>query len=108
MTKLEFNNLSNDKKAEVVWEWGYYVTQKKEEDNNIVIFSLGNFLAQAKYTVPENKLECIKGVSTDEMNAEIFKKEKNNPFIQLVRTADVKKAMLEKIRNRNSISDNTF
>ncbi len=109
MTKIEFNNLNTDKKAELVWEWGYYVTQKKQENDNIIIFSLGNFLAQAKYNMPENKLECIKGINSDELNPELFLSiGKNNPFIKLVRSVDAKNTIQINLKNKNSVSDNIY
>jgi hypothetical protein len=63
MTVGEFNNLSLEKKADFVLEWGYFVGRKKQQDNNTVIYYLGNFLAEVSYLVCETKkIEVLKNV----------------------------------------------
>ena len=109
MNKTEFNNLNPEKKEELVWEWGYYVTQKIQENTNIIIFSLGNFLAQAKYNLSNNQLECIKGINSEELNPELFLSVgKNNPFLKVVRNNDARISILRGLKKKASISDNSF
>ena len=63
MTVSEFNNMSLEKKADFVLEWGYFVGRKKQKDKNTVIYYLGNFLAEVSYLVCETrKIEVPKNV----------------------------------------------
>jgi hypothetical protein len=85
---LEFNSYSTEKKSELLWEWGYYVTHFRNDTTNIVLFSLGSFLAEVHYTLPENTVDFIKGLGTDELPLEFFNHIKSNPFVKMVRRVD--------------------
>jgi hypothetical protein len=88
MTMLEFNNLHIDTKSELVWEWGYYISNFRSADKNTVLFSLGSFLAEVQYSLPENKLECIKGINSSDLPAAYSDHLQSDPFVQLVRYLD--------------------
>jgi hypothetical protein len=63
MTVSEFNKLPLEKKADFVMEWGYFIGRKKQDDNNTVVYYLGNFLAEVTYLFCETtKVEVLKKV----------------------------------------------
>lgn len=44
MTRLEFNNLSKNKRSDIVWDWGYIISDRKTDSEKIVLFSISSFL----------------------------------------------------------------
>jgi hypothetical protein len=85
MNLAEFNNLELDKKSDLVWEWGYFVTARKSGKYNIALFLIGDFFAEVHISITENKTEMINGVSNSELHKDFLEAVvKDDPFIKAV------------------------
>lgn len=68
MTLSEFNTLEPKQKSDLVWEWGHYLTSRKNETHNIVLFLISDFFAEAHITLFENKTTLINGMDKSELH----------------------------------------
>jgi hypothetical protein len=78
MTTAEFNKMTLEKQADFVLEWGYYIGSKKKGETNVIIYYLGNFLAEVSYLVCET--ENIKTLKTVELKKYLSKFDYKNIF----------------------------
>jgi hypothetical protein len=68
MNVVDFNTLELTKKADLVWEWGHYLTSTKVENFTIALFLTGNFFTEVYITPADNKTRDIKGVSKEDLD----------------------------------------
>ncbi|MCW3077334.1 MAG: hypothetical protein JWO32_1943 [Bacteroidetes bacterium] len=83
MTLSEFNNFDLTQKSDLVWEWGHYLTSRKTETHNIVLFLVNDFLAEVHIGLTDHKTTHVKGISKTEIHPD-FNTLLNNddPFVK--------------------------
>lgn len=83
MTLSEFNHFDLNQKSDFVWEWGHYLTSRKTETHNIVLFLVNDFLAEVHIALTDNKTTDVIGILKTELHSD-FKTLMNNddPFIK--------------------------
>lgn len=82
MTPKEFNKKNLSQKADLVWEWGYYLTNCKYGNYNVVIFSFGDFFVELCMNIRENKTERVFAMTKDELHADYISAiRRNTPYM---------------------------
>jgi len=71
MTIEEFNALSLSRKAALVWEWGYYISNFKKEDHNLAIFSYEKFFTEIKISADDHLTLAIEAIKKEQLPAEL-------------------------------------
>ncbi len=66
MTINEFNNLSVSKKAEFIWEWGYFISRSISANSNTVIFRIEDFYAEVCFVLSDNRISRINVLAVEE------------------------------------------
>ena len=66
MTLYEFNALSEDEKAAVLWSKGDFVTERKENNFNILLYQVQSFYVEVFYSGNENKISRLRSFSSTE------------------------------------------
>ncbi|MCE3228878.1 MAG: hypothetical protein K0S32_3429 [Bacteroidetes bacterium] len=83
MTLNEFNKMTLARKQDLIWEWGYYLTNCRYGNYNIVIFSIGDYFVEACMNISENKAERVKAVKLEELhNDYIAAISRDKPFMR--------------------------
>ncbi|MBA3665682.1 MAG: hypothetical protein H0W61_15970 [Bacteroidetes bacterium] len=84
MTLLEFNSFDLNQKSDLVWEWGHYLTSRKKEDLNIVLFLINDFFAEVHISTSDNKTTCIVGIARKELHEDFMTTlNHNDPFVKV-------------------------
>lgn len=78
MTRKEFNKLPIGRQSDIVWEWGYLITNHKSGNFNTIVFSVENFFVEASVFIPENRTVSIKALEKNEVNADCLKRIKED------------------------------
>jgi hypothetical protein len=63
MTLSEFNTQSLNRRAETIWEWGYFISTHKRGGINTVLYSLNGFFAELLIRISDNKVLEIKSLT---------------------------------------------
>ncbi|MCW3072877.1 MAG: hypothetical protein JWO44_2767 [Bacteroidetes bacterium] len=85
MTISEFNNLSMSRRSDLIWEWGYLVTNHKTGDHNTIVFSFEDFFVEIGVFIPENRTLSIIAVQRKQLNPAILQKMKtSNPIFNRI------------------------
>ncbi len=61
MDLYQFNISSHDKRASLVWEHGTFICFRDEEDNQLVLYDMGNFYAEVWYDLEMNVIKLVRG-----------------------------------------------
>jgi len=100
MTLTEFNNLSLTHKADIVWEWGYYISSKQYGNHTIALFVLGNFFTEVYISTLSNKTDLIKGIDKTELNSDFVSSlNTEDPLIKAVFTPQTKSSITSVFHN---------
>lgn len=83
MTRPEFNNLSKSKRSDIVWDWGYIISDRKTDREKIVLFSISNFFAEIAFSLTDEHLTRITGLDKNELHPDYFiNMSDDNPFFR--------------------------
>ena len=66
MTLYEFNALSEDGKAAVLWSKGDFVIERKENNFSILLYQVQSFYVEVFYSGNENKISRLRSFSSTE------------------------------------------
>ena len=64
MTLYEFNALSEDEKAAVLWSKGDFVIERKENNFSILLYQVQSFYVEVFYSGKENKISRLRSFSS--------------------------------------------
>ncbi len=68
MTLYQFNVLSEDEKAAVLWRKGDFVGERKENNFSISLYQVQSFYVEVFYSGKENKISRLRSFSsTDQL-----------------------------------------
>jgi hypothetical protein len=83
MKHSEFNQLNHSQKSDIVWEWGYFITNRKEGKYNVVLFMVQDFFVEVYIDLSDNETESINGISAAEVQKELLLTiDQKHPMIQ--------------------------
>lgn len=82
MTIEHFNTLSLSKKQEIVWEWGFYICNRRNPNHTVAVFLIGDFFTEVHISAPDNTTIDITAISNDQLSTEVILELKDNPFIK--------------------------
>ena len=60
----EFNVLTEDQKAQMVWDFGTFITNKADGKKAVTLYSLSNFYVEIWYNQTENQINNIRSFSS--------------------------------------------
>jgi hypothetical protein len=84
-TLSNFKQLELQKKSELVWEWGFYLGNRKTSYNNILYFLLNDFFVEVQVRLSDNVTESINARA--ELDEEILSQlQYKRPLIKSART----------------------
>jgi len=63
----DFNNLDTIQKADLIWEWGFFITKYKYKDYTIVVFLMDDFFAEVYLNIFSNEVENVTGLTKEEL-----------------------------------------
>ena len=66
MTLYEFNALSEDEKAAVLWSKGDFVIERKDNNFSILLYQVQSFYVEVFYSGKENKISKLRSFSSTE------------------------------------------
>lgn len=82
MTLAEFNELTLDLRCDAIYDWGFYVTNRKISDVNIVLYLMNGFFAEMVIKLSDNKVIEVKGFYKPELPTDYLDLlKKKNPFL---------------------------
>jgi hypothetical protein len=82
MTIRGFNKQNISHKADLVWEWGFYLTNCKYGNYNVIIFSFNDFFVEFCINIRENKTERILALTKEELHPDYISAIKRSaPFV---------------------------
>lgn len=70
MTLNEFNELSPQRRSDIVWEWGFFITREKKGSQTTILFSLNDFFVKLNIKDKENTSENIIGITQQELSTD--------------------------------------
>ena len=83
MTRIEFNTLSKSKRSDIVWDWGYIISDRKTESEKIVLFSISSFFVEIAFSLTDEHLTRITGLDKSELHADyLINISDDNPFFR--------------------------
>lgn len=83
MTRLEFNNLSKNKRSDIVWDWGYIISDRKTDSEKIVLFSISSFFVEIAFSLTDEHLTRITGLDKSELHPDyLINISDDNPFFR--------------------------
>lgn len=83
MTQIEFNNLSKSKRSDIVWDWGYIISDRKTDSEKIVLFSISNFFVEIAFSRTDEHLTRITGLDKSELHPDyLINISDDNPFFR--------------------------
>ena len=56
MTLAEFNALDLDRRCDAIWEWGFYISKRKNGKLNTVLYSMNGFFVEMIFNLEDNKI----------------------------------------------------
>jgi hypothetical protein len=84
-TLSNFKQLELQKKSELVWEWGFYLGNRKTPDHNILYFLLNDFFVEMQVRLSDNVTESINAAA--ELDEDILSQlQYKRPLIKSART----------------------
>ncbi|MGZ4098323.1 MAG: hypothetical protein ACXVNM_05560, partial [Bacteroidia bacterium] len=84
MLLTEFNTLQLNKKSDLVWEWGHYLTSRKHKGHNIALFIMHYFFAEVHISLINNKTTEIKGIAKDALHPDFVNAlNHDDPFVKV-------------------------
>jgi hypothetical protein len=66
MTSKEFNLLGLQERSDVILEWAYYLSNRKNNDENRVLFSVFGFFAEMTLRISDNQVVEVKAFEKGE------------------------------------------
>lgn len=82
MTLDFFNKLTLEQKAETVWEWGFFITNRKSGDDTVAVFLMSDFFVELHISSKSNETTEVKGLTKAGLKPEILSKLKDNLFLK--------------------------
>jgi hypothetical protein len=67
MTVTEYNALETSRRADILWEWAFFIANRKAENYNIAFFSHHDFFIEVRVELLTNQTVSILGISRDEL-----------------------------------------
>ncbi|MBI2721032.1 MAG: hypothetical protein HYX39_02540 [Bacteroidetes bacterium] len=84
MNLFEFNALDITKKSDFVWEWGHYLTSRKTQTHNLIIFAVNDFFAQVQVELATSITTQINGITKQDIPVEYLSAlNPENPFVKI-------------------------
>lgn len=68
MSEQEFDNLNKRQRADLVWEWGYYIGSRKSATHTVALFVITDFFCEVHIRIDGNQTEEIKTVKYSELH----------------------------------------
>jgi hypothetical protein len=85
MTLQEFNNLNMTKRSDLLWDWGYYVSERKTVTTKIVLFAFSNFFAEITFANGDEKTLDVQGLPALALHPDYsLTLREDNPFLRAV------------------------
>lgn len=83
MTRIEFNTLSKSKRSDMVWDWGYIISDRKTNSEKIVLFSISDFFVEIAFSLTDEHLTSITGLDKRELHPDyLVNISDDNPFFR--------------------------
>jgi hypothetical protein len=85
MTVVEYNALSVSRRLDILWEWAFFIGNRREKEQNIVLFSHNNFFIEVRIDLQSNSTVTVRGISSGEiamLYPEIFSSPAKRPFLE--------------------------
>lgn len=83
MTLNEFNALSTDKRSDIVWDWGYIISDRKTATEKKVLFSISNFFVEISFSLADEHLISIEGIAKTDLHPDyLLNIGEDNPFFR--------------------------
>lgn len=80
MTLDEFNSLDNSAKGEIVWQWGYFITNYFNGEDTVGLFYTFDFFTEVHISPADNKTLYVKGFSEEDLTADFLSRIYNDPL----------------------------
>jgi hypothetical protein len=81
MELTEFMAMSQANRYETIWEWGYFLFNRKRDGINTVVFFVNGYFAEMKMRIENGTIVSIMGFSIEAMPDEYHKLlPAENPF----------------------------
>lgn len=80
MTLSEFNLLDNGAKGEIVWQWGYFITNYFNGDHTVALFYTFDFFAEVHISPSDNKTLFVNGLAEEQLNEDFLSKIYSDPL----------------------------
>jgi hypothetical protein len=89
MTCSEFNALAPNKRSALVWDWGFIISDRKTETQNMVLFAMGDFFVELGFSRKNEQLCSIKGMTKEELHSGYsLRIDQENPFFRAARVSN--------------------
>lgn len=84
MNLSEFNTLDLNKKSDLVWEWGHYLTSRKTQTHNIIIFAVNDIFVEVHIDLFTAVTTEINGITKNNIPPEFLSDlNHDNPFVKM-------------------------
>jgi hypothetical protein len=67
MTVTEYNALGYSRRADILWEWAFFITNKKVGNYNLAFFSHQDFFIEVRVDMLTNQTDSILGITRAEL-----------------------------------------
>jgi hypothetical protein len=68
MTLQEFNTLPLSRKADILYEWGFFISNEKCTDVNKILYAINGYFAEEHISVITNQVIDIKAFTVKELS----------------------------------------
>jgi hypothetical protein len=83
MTITDFNQLELNKRCDLIWEWGFFLSRAKHGEVSRVLYSLNDYLVEVRYNLIDNKIIDAQAFAKSKLQKGEFEINFQNPFLRM-------------------------